>query len=156
MREIIFSPDRVYRYTLWRGWDLLNNSYAMFIGLNPSTADETKDDPTVRRCIGFAKAWGYGALCMMNLFAFRATDPREMKRAIDPVGPQNDFYLVSLAKEANIVIAAWGTNGGYRGRDEEVCKLLGTMDCLQMTKKTGYPQHPLYLAKGLKPIRFRG
>ena len=89
-RETVFSPCRRWRYTLWRDWmdDVLeleeragNNSakYAMFIGLNPSTADETRDDPTVRRCVGFAKSWGYGALCMTNIFAWRDTDPAGMK-----------------------------------------------------------------------------
>lgn len=71
-----FSLCRRYRYDLWRRWDI-SKGYAMFIGLNPSTADKTADDPTIRRCIGFARSWGYGALCMTNLFAFRATDPRQ-------------------------------------------------------------------------------
>ena len=82
-----FSECRKYRYTLWRRWDgLFASGYAMFIGLNPSTADETNDDPTIRRCIGYARDWGYGGLCMTNLFAFRATLPKNMKAV--------DFYAI--------------------------------------------------------------
>jgi hypothetical protein len=80
----------------------------MFVGLNPSTADETSDDPTIRRCIAFAKSWGYSALCMTNLFAYRATDPKIMKKAQYPVGPDNDDYLKMLSAGAGVVIAAWG------------------------------------------------
>lgn len=148
-----FSDDRIYRYTLWRIWEA-GKGYCMFIGLNPSTANETEDDPTVRRCIGYAKSWGYGALCMTNLFAFRATDPRKMKQAIDPVGPKNDFHLSSMARAAGVIIAAWGTAGSYRSRGVDVCKLVWPMECLRITK-TGYPAHPLYLPKTLKPIPFR-
>lgn len=149
----MFSPCRTYRYALWRMWDSAKG-FCMFICLNPSTADETVDDPTVRRCTGYAEAWGYGGMYMTNLFAFRATDPHEMKRAIDPVGPQNDFHLVSTAKEAAVVIAAWGTAGSFLSRDVDICKLIWPMECLRMTK-TGYPAHPLYLPKGLTPVPFR-
>ena len=100
-RQTIFSPCRRYRYTLWRAWDMFNPGYVMFIGLNPSTADEVQDDPTIRRCIGYAKEWGYGAFCMTNIFAFRATDPRVMKAQADPVGPENDKWLTECAKGAD-------------------------------------------------------
>lgn len=149
-RKTIFSPDRQYRYTLWREWDMFNPSYAMFIGLNPSTADEVQDDPTIRRCIGFAKEWGFGALCMMNLFAFRATDPRVMKAAPIPIGPENDKWLVRCAKEAGIVLAAWGVHGSYQARDEEILKLIGNVMCLGVTKE-GNPRHPLYLHRTARP-----
>lgn len=88
----------------------------MFVGLNPSTADELLDDPTIRRCVAFARSWGYGALCMTNLFAFRATDPDVMKSADDPVGPENDQHLQDLANGASVVIAAWGVHGTFGGR----------------------------------------
>src|SRR5208282_1252216 len=151
--ETQFSPDRVYRYTLWRDWPMLDGlerqgfgrdrAYAMFIGLNPSTADETKDDPTIRRCIRFAKDWGYGALCMTNLFAFRATDPKVMEAAKDPVGPDNDVWLVKESLKAGVVIAAWGTRSGNRGKD--VFQLLERdVYCLGKTKE-GHPRHPLYV-----------
>lgn len=101
MNTAKFSPDRKYRYSLWRSWDGLwpTDGYVLFIGLNPSTADETKDDPTIRRCIGYAKAWRFSTFCMGNIFAFRATLPADMKKAQDPVGPENDYYLFNLAKK---------------------------------------------------------
>lgn len=101
-----FSPCRRYRYGLYRGWQL-GTGFAMFVGLNPSTADETADDPTIRRCIAFARAWGYGALFMANLFAYRATNPTEMLAQADPVGPENDATLARLAAQADVVVAAW-------------------------------------------------
>ena len=83
----------------------------MFVGLNPSTADEVSDDPTVRRCISYAKAWGYAGLCMTNIFAFRATDPKDMKAVHDPVGMDNDMHLLRVSRHAGVVIAAWGAHG---------------------------------------------
>jgi hypothetical protein len=122
----------------------------MFIGLNPSTADETKDDPTIRRCVAFAKAWGYGGLFMTNLFAFRATDPADMKRAADPYGWDNDHTLTSLARRAGIVVAAWGAHGAYQGRDRSVRLLVPNLHYLRLTK-AGHPGHPLYLPANLTP-----
>ena len=129
---------------------MFNSSYVMFIGLNPSTADETKDDPTIRRCVGFAKEWGYGAVCMANLFAYRATDPRVMKEAADPVGPDNDVWLERYAKDASLVVAAWGAYGEHQGRAKEVLKKVEGVVCLGMTKG-GYPRHPLYMLKTSRP-----
>jgi hypothetical protein len=122
----------------------------MFVGLNPSTADETLDDPTIRRCIGFAKDWGYSGLCMTNLFAFRATDPAKMLAAQDPVGPDNDKVLQELAQNAGVVVAAWGTHGAHLKRDAHVRSLLTRLHCLRLTK-AGFPGHPLYLPKNLTP-----
>jgi len=153
-RKTIFSECRKYRYTLWRAWDMLNPAYAMFIGLNPSTADETHDDPTVRRCIGYAKSWGYGALCMTNLFAFRATDPQDMKAAYSPVGLFNDVYLKQCAEDAGVVVAAWGTHGIHQNRGTIVMKMLPGLLCLGVTKN-GYPKHPLYLPLGLQPLPYK-
>ena len=150
IRQTIFSSCRTYRYSLWREW-IGGEGYAMFVGLNPSTADETRDDPTIRRCIAFAKAWGYGGLCMTNLFAFRATDPKNMKAIADPVGRENDAHLLALAEGAGVIIAAWGANGTHKGRDKEVRKLLPTLYCLAQTKG-GHPGHPLYLPKTLTPV----
>lgn len=145
-RKTIFSPDRKYRYALWREWDMFNSDYALFIGLNPSTADETNDDPTIRRCIGFAKAWGCGALCMVNIFAFRATDPFDMMDCGDPVGPENDKHLFELSQKAAIRIAAWGVHGKHLGRGETIKTMLPFLHCLGLTKD-GFPKHPLYLPK---------
>lgn len=144
-----FSPDRVYRYDLWRTW-LCGEGYAMFVGLNPSTADETQDDPTIRRCVAFAKAWGYAGLCMTNLFAYRATDPQEMKRAPKPVGPDNDATLLRHASAAGVVIAAWGAHGAHLNRAQMVRETLPALHYLRLTKD-GHPGHPLYLPKTLVP-----
>jgi hypothetical protein len=148
-RETLFSPCRTYRYSLWREWDMFNRMFVVFIGLNPSTADESKDDPTIRRCIGFAKEWGFGALCMLNLFAFRATDPKDMMSAGDPIGPENDGILRSICRESGKIIAAWGVHGSFLGRDKEVSKLIPMMWCLGTTKD-GFPRHPLYVKKDQK------
>jgi hypothetical protein len=168
-RKTEFSPCRKWRYTLWRSWAIedltgFENSaethaheYVQFIGLNPSTADEVKDDPTIRRCIGFAKAWGYGALCMTNIFAFRATDPEVMKLESDPVGMGNDTYILNCAKQAGIVVAAWGTHGSHNDREDWVKKMF--FDCgIKLhhlgLNSDGSPKHPLYLRKDLKPTPF--
>lgn len=150
--EATFSPDRVFRYDLWRRW-IGGTGYAMFVGLNPSTADEVQDDPTVRRCIAFAKSWGYAALCMTNAFAFRATDPADMMAAADPVGPENDHFLLARAKDAGVVVAAWGNTGVFLGRDRAVRALLPGLSCLRLTGQ-GQPWHPLYLPGSLRPVRW--
>jgi hypothetical protein len=152
-RSCVFSPDRLHRYTLWREFDLTNRSYVQFVGLNPSTADEVQDDPTVRRCIDFAKRWGYGALCMTNLFAYRATDPDDMLAAADPVGPENDMWLARIAAGAGLVVAAWGNHGGFIERDRAVATLLPQLMCLGITK-TGAPRHPLYVKAITTPTTF--
>ena len=143
------SDCRRYRYVLWRRW--ADGPHAMFIGLNPSTADETLDDPTIRRCIAFARDWGYGALCMTNLFAYRATRPADMLAQDDPVGSDNDGYLRRLAAEAGVVIAAWGTHGAHGGRHKAVRAMLPTLHYLRLTKD-GHPGHPLYLPAVLRPV----
>jgi len=141
--DAVCSPCRKWRYALFRRWDK-RGPKAMFIGLNPSTATEIHDDPTVRRCALFAKRWGYGSLIMANIFAYRATYPNEMKAQEDPVGPMNDFYLTELSMTANIVVAAWGAHGSFRDRGIQVARLIPRMKCLGMTKD-GHPKHPLYL-----------
>lgn len=148
----MFSPCRRYRYELWRRWE--DGPYCMFIGLNPSTADETIDDPTVRRCIAYAKRWGYSALCMTNIFAWRDTDPKAMKLAEEPVGPQNDETLLRIYAGAGIVIAAWGAHGRHLGRDKAVVEMFPSLHCLSQTL-SGAPGHPLYLRSDLVPVRYR-
>ena len=140
----ILSECRTYRYALTRIWGAGPKRCA-FIGLNPSTADETADDPTIRRCVGFAKAWGCDGLVMLNLFAFRATDPKVMLAAADPVGPENDAYLKRLVVQEGPTVAAWGVHGSHRGRSLAVLDLLEyPLFCLGRTKD-GKPKHPLYL-----------
>ncbi len=149
-----FSACRKYRYTLWRNWgDLFLDGYAMFIGLNPSTADETNDDPTIRRCAGYARDWGYAGFCMGNLFALRATSPAVMKAAKDPIGPDNDRALIGAAESAGVIIAAWGVHGTHLGRDKEIRRMIPRLNYLKMTK-SGHPAHPLYLLRGLRPVPF--
>lgn len=152
-KDTIFSPDRKYRYTLWRFWDS-NPNFCMFIGLNPSTADETLDDPTIRRCIGFSKAWGYGAYCMTNLFGYRATDPKVMKQQSDPNGEDNIQHILRCASQASIILAAWGNHGSYLNQDLAVINALKSIKVnvhhLGLTKEN-QPKHPLYLKKDLRP-----
>jgi hypothetical protein len=145
-----FSPCRKYRFTLWRTWDE-TKPYAMFIGLNPSTADETQNDPTVTRCINYAKSWGYGGLCMTNIFAYRATQPEDMMSEKKPIGDENDASILNSAKEAGVVVAAWGNDGSYMGRSKQVKKLVQNLHCINMNA-SGEPTHPLYQKADLKPI----
>jgi hypothetical protein len=150
-KDAVFSECRKHRYKLWRQWSGgTQSNYAMFIGLNPSTADEMQDDPTIRRCIGYARAWGYDGLCMTNLFAFRATDPKVMMAESDPIGPDNDFHLRGAAAFARVVVCCWGANGSFKGRDKTVRDMFSKLNFLRLTKN-GSPGHPLYLPKDLIP-----
>lgn len=145
------SPCGKYRYHLRREWDL-DLPRVAFIMLNPSTADANDDDPTIRRCIGFAKAWGYGGLDVVNLYGYRATNPKELKNVPSPIGPHNDDTLLAIVPYVDRVICAWGAHGGKRG-DSVLRKLrqegLVPM-CLAKTKR-GDPMHPLYLKADLLP-----
>jgi len=121
--------------------------------LNPSTADERILDPTVRRCVGYAMAWGFGSIEIVNLFALRSTDPSELYHADDPVGPDNDLAVLWCASCCSIAVAAWGTHGQHLDRGREVVELLkgkAALKYLRLTK-SGEPNHPLYLPKDLKP-----
>jgi hypothetical protein len=144
------SRCRKYRYALWRTWD---NSLprVMFIGLNPSTADEILDDPTLIRCQNFARSWGYGGVCIGNLFAFRATQPADMLAASDPVGSRNNHWLKKLAAESGLVIGAWGNDGNFLQRSSKVRKMIPNLHCLAMNK-TGEPAHPLYQRSDVEPF----
>jgi hypothetical protein len=153
-RSTIFSADRKYRYVLWREWESADSPYALFVGLNPSTADERTDDPTIRRCVGFARSWGYGALCMVNLFACRATEPSVLKSHPAPIGRHNDRWLIRMAEGARVIVAAWGVHGTHLQRDQVIRNLLGDrLRCLETTKD-GHPRHPLYLKSTLAPRVF--
>jgi hypothetical protein len=148
-----FSPCRTWRYELWRRWSAAGPMVA-FIGLNPSTADELNDDSTVRRCIGFAHCWGFGGVYMLNVFAFRSTNPRALKTAVDPIGQGNDAALLKTCRRCDMVVACWGVWGGLFDRDRTVIELLGAvpMHCLGMTQG-GQPKHPLYLRSTTTAIR---
>ena len=148
----ILSPCRKYRYSLTREWG--TGLAVLFVGLNPSTADETNDDPTIRRCIAFAREWGYARLHMANLFAFRATEPHDMMNASDPIGPENDKHLLTLANDSILTVAAWGVHGTYGGRHAKVRRMLLRLHYLRLTKY-GHPGHPLYLPKTLRPVEWK-
>ena len=122
----------------------------MLIGLNPSTADASRNDPTIRRCMGFARDWGFGGVWVLNLFAFRATYPDDLKAAADPVGPRNDEWIRRVAGKVDRVVAVWGNDGGFMERSTRVRGMLG--DRLEVIRLNagGEPAHPLYLPKGLE------
>lgn len=148
-----FSKCGRYRYWLFREWNF-HGDWCAFIMLNPSTATATEDDPTIRRCIGFARAWGFGAVEIVNLFAWRATDPADLKKATDPVGELTDRAILAGADIRKLVVAAWGVHGAHMGRDEQVREMLGeegiVLHHLGLTKD-GHPKHPLYLRGDTKP-----
>ena len=152
----IFSPCERYRYRLWR--DVLPavpgaGRSLVFVMLNPSTADSEKDDPTVRRCIGFARTWGWSRLVVVNIFALRSTDPAALYGADDPVGPSNDFHLLQVAAEAGKIVCAWGNHGAYRGRGAFVLNMLSPYhpECFTLTKELS-PVHPLYQSADARTV----
>jgi len=150
----IFSPCRRWRYILTRTWDPTKGICVM-IGLNPSTADETEDDPTIRRCKRFAKDWGYGGIYMVNAFALRATDPKVMLAAgANAVGPRNNEYLLEVGRVAEIAVACWGAHGHHLGRQHDIRRMYAgamlNLYALGFTKD-GLPLHPLYLRADTLP-----
>lgn len=146
-----FSPDRKYRYQLKRdlGPDLRP---CLFIMLNPSSADEVNDDPTVRRCINFAKSWGYGKLIVCNLFALRATKPDVLLTHKNPVGIENDAAITGTIQQVidqgGIVVCAWGAFGAYKNQGARILQIIKNLNApaffLEKTKGN-QPAHPLYL-----------
>ena len=148
----LISKDSVHRYLLWRVWDR-HLPLILFVGLNPSTADATKDDPTIRRCIGYSRGWKYGGLLMGNLFAYRATLPAALKFAIDPIGPENENWLLAANWLAETTIACWGNHGAHLNQDGRVGIKLLRRHALAVTK-SGQPAHPLYMRKNLSPIAY--
>lgn len=150
----VFSGDRVYRYSLARTWDWLLPR-CTFVMLNPSTADAQQDDPTIRRCIGYAKAWGYGGLEVVNIFAYRATKRKELYPLLDPIGPENMTYVIGAAKRGAKVICAWGIDGKFRDQGRKIIRALreaGVEIYCLTTTDGGEPGHPLYLKADLKPV----
>jgi hypothetical protein len=149
-----FSPERAYRYKLWRTWDQSLPTLA-FVMLNPSTADEEQLDPTCRRCRNYAQAWDFGKLLVGNIFAVRATDPDNMRSHDNPVGPRNDEALQEITDDADSIVFAWGHHGEHRNRGREVATILGPAWCIDTTED-GHPVHPLYQPKDVRPQRFSG
>lgn len=146
-----FDSTGAYRYALWRSWDDALPRVA-FLLLNPSTADAERDDPTIRRCIAYARQWGFGSLHVVNLFAYRATNPRDLLAAPDPVGPDNDAHLLEATRAATLTVAGWGLHGRHNGRAAAVRSLLSArpLHTLALTA-SGEPRHPLYLPAVLRP-----
>lgn len=146
-----------YRYDLWRQWND-KKPFAMWIGLNPSTADANKDDQTIRRMVDFSTAFGYGGIVVANLFAFRATNPDELYHAIDPIGPENDRHICHLMAliDVGIVIACWGNHGYFMDRDVKISNMGKQLMCLGYTKDRN-PRHPSRLSKStqLEPFNLR-
>lgn len=178
MKELFEKPagaiiDGDYRYLLWRSWDspLLGvpTKPLVWIMLNPSTADGEDDDPTLRRCVGFAKAWGYSRTIVVNLFAFRSPNPGDLISRCDPVGPRNDHYVQRAIRAAPTVVAAWGSPqitqlGRLTSARADEVWASGLRDhvnvvCLGMaglsTGKRPEPRHPLYMRKDLTPQPYR-
>lgn len=147
-----FSPCRRWRYVLRRAWSN-GPRHALFIMLNPSTADETNDDPTIRRCISFAKTWGMDRLTVCNIFAYRSTDPYVLSTLDDPIGPENDRFIHLCYSEAQVRVAAWGVHGALQDRGAAVASACPALDCLGTTKD-GHPRHPLYVAGATELRRF--
>lgn len=155
-----FSEDRKYRYGLWRIWkDDQDSEFVHFCMLNPSTADENVNDPTIERCIRRAKNWGYDGIIITNLFAFRSTDPKELKNVEDPVGPENDdSILYAAAYVPGITVCGWGKHGHLHDRGTKVHQMLSDkakrLFALK-TNKDGSPAHPLYIGYDVEPFAFR-
>jgi hypothetical protein len=147
----IISECGAYRYRLERQWDG-DKATVAFLMLNPSKADASQDDPTIRRCIGFAKAWGFGGLIVGNLFALRSTDPKALYDHPDPIGPDNDQHILAIAKSARKIVCAWGTHGALHDRGREVAERLEFFDLVALKVTVdGQPGHPLYLAADIQP-----
>lgn len=151
-RSASFDRRRIYRYDLWRRWG--KGPYVNFICTNPSTADENTDDPTVRKCIKFAASWGYDALCITNLFAYRSTNFRNVQKALDPVGFGNDRHILNVAQDASLIVCAWGRDGAFMGRGAIVRRTIARFDPHYLRLTREQPWHPLYLPDNTKPSRW--
>lgn len=158
-QNAVISACGMYRYVLTRQVGA-GTQTATFIMLNPSTADDSTDDPTIRRCSGFARQWGCGRLTVLNLFAFRAIHPSDLKRAKEPVGPENWKWFERILsgsphKDSVPIICGWGVHGKHRGQDQVVLRWL---DALSITPfalgvtKDGHPKHPLYVPYSVELI----
>lgn len=152
-KDAILSDCGRYRYRLTRAWG--EGRPVNFVMLNPSTADANVDDPTIRRCVGFARDWGHGGIVVTNLFAFRSTNPKMLASAADPIGAFNDLHIAAAAQEADLVVCAWGSHAYAGGRGREVLRKLRDMGAIPHALRltaVGHPSHPLYLPADLKPI----
>ncbi|MDX8349979.1 DUF1643 domain-containing protein [Cognatiyoonia sp. IB215446] len=150
----LYSDCERYRYALTRTWDA-DGQRALFVMLNPSKATEVQNDPTVERCERRARALGYGAFQVTNIFAWRETDPHTMRKAPEPIGPENDSTIRAGALWADAIIAAWGTHGAHLGRGpatEALLRATGKPIHHLGLSKDGHPKHPLYISYSQQPI----
>ena len=159
--KAIISEDRKYRYSLTREDPYARKdafSNLLFVMLNPSTADDQKDDPTLRKCIGFMHRWNYRNLEVVNLFAVRASDPTYIKCVSDPIGPDNLVAQTNALRKAHKVIVGWGRNGYYLDADRKFCELANSLDVPIYAIRinlSGSPAHPLYIPYDIQPVSFR-
>jgi len=157
-RTAIFDRTGTYRYQLGRRWQASGAEVA-FVMLNPSRADDSHDDPTLRACIQFAQRWNYAALSVVNLFGYRTPHPSELKQAKEPIGADNDRYVLEAVSVADKVVVAWGNEGGLLGRDRAILTQLEPhhhkIYYLQLNR-SGQPRHPLYIPRNvsLQPFPF--
>lgn len=152
---VVWSPCKLYRYILWRTVRFVNYpKYIAWIGLNPSTATEYEDDNTIRRCRNYTRRWGYDAMVMLNLFAYRSTDPGRLRKVDDPIGKDNDRWLRVVTKAADKIVCCWGRHGKFLERQNQVVSMLrnnrATL-CLLAQNQDGTPLHPLYAKGSLSP-----
>ena len=158
-RDATFSADRKYRYVLDRVWDQ-SGKLVTFIMLNPSIADEVVDDPTIKRCITFAKEWGYGRLRVVNLYTYRSTDPKDLEQVDDPVGHDNDDAIRAAVGEAELVVCAWGNNVSLVDKGQS--RIQEVLEMIRQHGETPYrlgsltvkcnPRHPLYLSTDIERV----
>lgn len=152
----VFSPCGLYRYRLWRYWDRAKLPLC-FLMLNPSTADDLENDPTVERCQRRALMMGFGGLEVVNIFAFRSTDPAGLLTISDPVGPENDAAIKQACRLAGMVVCAWGEHGKIGGRSEKILEMLAADEISAhalAVNSSGEPKHPLYVSYDLRPMPF--
>ena len=154
-KSAVLSPDGLFRYSLarwWTGEDMIPEHHVTWIMLNPSTADDEIDDPTIRRCMAYSIAWGYQGMTVGNLYAYRTPDPHALFKAQYPIGEDNDRWLGILGASAHMIVCAWGVHA-QQYRSEQVRKFLqqfGATYALKLTKD-GFPSHQLYLKGDLVP-----
>lgn len=156
----VFSPCAVYRYTLWRVWDR-SRPIVNFVMLNPSTADEILNDPTVERCERRARRMAFGGVIVTNAFALRSTNPKGLRTVADPVGPENDDHIRDQAAAADLVVCGWGNHcdavaPGRGARILEAIKAGGRVPHALKRNADGSPQHPLYIGYAVQPTPIPG
>lgn len=156
-RHATLSPCNTYRYWLERSWADYGGDFLNFVMLNPSTADGMVDDPTIRKCVGFARRWGYIGVHVVNLFALRSTDPRALRLHADPVGPENDVFIEAGASSGPLTIVAWGNHGTLHGRDRAVLAMMAGKCQVKALgiNANGTPEHPLLVPYSRVPVEYK-